>query len=362
MFVVNGAVIGCWAAQIPFVQERFDLSNAALGLVILAQAAGSMVATIVAGQGIARRGSTRVLRVAAPASCALLALPLLAPQPPMTAMALLALGAAAGAMDVSMNAHGVAVERAGRRPIMSSLHAGWSLGGLLGAGAVALATAAGVDPHVQLSIAAVVLALGVLVGGRLLGPGSSGAGAAAPALVLPSRSVLVVAVLCLLVMVMEGAMTDWSGVYLRRELGAGASVAALGFAALSLGMLLGRVVGDAVNERVGAVALLRGGAVLAGVALTTALLIAQPAAALLGVALVGLGVANGVPLLFGAAGRAGEGQAGPGIAAVSSLGSVGFLAGPPLIGLTADAVGLPLALGGLALAMGAVALFAAAGV
>ena len=177
-------------------------------------------------------------------------------------------------------------------------------------------------------------------------------------IVLPSRGVLLLAVLCLLVMVMEGAMGDWSGVYLRRETGAQASVAALGFAALSAGMLLGRVFGDAVNRRIGSVRLLRGGALLAGLALAGFLLVGEPAATLAGVALVGLGVANGVPLLFSAAGRAGEEQAGPGIAAVSSFGSLGFLAGPPLIGLTADVIGLPVTLAALCMAMGAVVLAA----
>ncbi len=360
MFVINGAVVGCWVAQIPFLQARFDLSNAALGMVILAHAIGAILATLVAGQAIARYGSAPVLRIAAPACAALLALPLLAPEPALTAMALLALGAGSGAMDVSMNAQGVAVEQAGRRPIMSSLHAGWSLGGLLGSGAVALATAAGVEPRVQLLIAAAVLVPCVLAIVRRVGPGSARAGAAAAAFVLPGRTVLVLAVLALLVMVMEGAMADWSGVYLRRELGAEASLAALGFGALSLGMLLGRLVGDRLNARLGPVAIVRGGALLAGGALALALLVAQPVLALLGVVAVGLGVANGVPVLFSAAGRARDGQAGPGIAAVSSLGSLGFLAGPPLIGLTADAVSLPAALAALCVAMGAVALSASA--
>jgi predicted MFS family arabinose efflux permease len=358
MFVINGAVVGCWVAQIPFLQARFDLANAALGLVILAHAIGAILATLVAGQAIARHGSARVLRISAPACAALLALPLLAAQPALTAVALLALGAASGAMDVSMNAQGVAVEQAGRRPVMSSLHAGWSLGGLLGSGAVALATAAGVEPRLQLAIAAAVLALLVLALGRRVGPGSARAGATAAAFVLPARAVLVLAVLALLIMVMEGAMADWSGVYLRRELEAQASLAALGFGALSLGMLLGRLVGDRLNARLGPVAMLRRGALLAGAALAVALLAAQPVVVLLAVVAIGLGVANGVPVLFSAAGRTGEGQAGPGIAAVSSLGSLGFLAGPPLIGLTADAVSLPAALAALCVAMGAVALAA----
>jgi fucose permease len=160
------------------------------------------------------------------------------------------------------------------------------------------------------------------------------------------------------VMVTEGAMADWGGLYLRQDLGASAALAALAYSFFTAGMTVGRVVGDWVNHRIGAVALLRWGALLTGVPLGAMLLIGQPAAALIGLFLVGLGVANGVPLMFSAAGRQPDTPPGPGIAAVSSMGSLGFLAGPPVIGFLADAVSLPWALATLIL--GAVVVFALA--
>ena len=151
-------------------------------------------------------------------------------------------------------------------------------------------------------------------------------------------------------------MADWGGLYLRQDLGASAALAALSYSFFTGGMTLGRVVGDWVNHRIGAVALLRWGALLTGVPLAAMLLIGAPAAALVGLFLVGLGVANGVPLMFSAAGRQPDTPPGPGIAAVSSMGSLGFLAGPPVIGFLADATSLPWALATLIL--GAVAVFA----
>src|SRR5918998_948593 len=151
-------------------------------------------------------------------------------------------------------------------------------------------------------------------------------------------------------MVTEGAMADWGGLYLRGDLAASAAVAALAYTFFTAGMTAGRVVGDWVNRRIGPVALLRGGALLTGIPLGALLLVGQPAAALIGLFLVGLGVANGVPLMFSAAGRQPDTPPGPGIAAVSSMGSLGFLAGPPVFGFIADATSLPWALATLVLA------------
>jgi fucose permease len=193
---------------------------------------------------------------------------------------------------------------------------------------------------------------------RRLGPGSVAEGEDAPRFALPSRGVVLLAVLCLLVMVTEGAMADWSGLYLRGDLGASAAVAAMGYSVFAGGMTVGRIAGDGINRRIGPLALLRWGAVFTGVPLALALLAGIPGVALAGLFLIGLGVANGVPLMFSAAGRQPDTPPGPGIAAVSSMGSLGFLAGPPFIGFLADAVSLPWALATLIL--GAVAVFALA--
>jgi MFS family permease len=353
VFFVNGAVIGTWVGHIPWVQDRFDLSKSTLGLVILAMSIGVIVALPVMGQTIVRLGSMSSTRLAGITCALVLPLPLLAPEPWLLPLALVVLGASSGAMDVSMNAHGVAVERILHRPIMSSLHAGWSFGGLAGAGLVAAGGGAGLDPRVETAIAAGLLLL-LLVGClRALGEGS--ATAEAPAgFVRPSRGVVVLAVLCLIVMVTEGAMADWGGIYLTRDLGTTTAVAALAFAAFSGGMTAGRVFGDWLNHRLGAATLMQGGTALAGLALGGMLLVGALAPAIAGFFLVGIGVANGVPLVFSAAGHAPGRESGPNIAAVSSMGSIGFLAGPPFIGFLAEATSLPLALSTLCLGLAVV--------
>jgi fucose permease len=356
VFFVNGAAIGVWVAQIPFIQDRFDFSKSTLGLVLLAMAAGVIVALPVMGQVIVRLGSARSTFLAGLTCCLLVPLPVLAPEPYLLPVALLAFGAASGAMDVSMNAHGVSLEGILERPIMSSLHAGWSFGGFAGAGAAGLATGAGVDPRVQNTVAAVLLLAALVACLRALGAGSARVEGAA--LRWPPRAVLLLAVLCFLIMVTEGAMADWGGVYLRGDLGAGAGLAASAFAAFAAGMTIGRLTGDALNRRLGATLLLRAGSALAALALGTVLILGDPLVAIAGLVLIGIGVANAVPLLFSAAGHSDVEISGPSIAAVSSMGSIGFLVGPPFIGFLADATSLPLALATLCVATGAVALLA----
>jgi predicted MFS family arabinose efflux permease len=341
-FAVNGAVVGTWAGQIPFVQERLDVSNAVLGLGLLCMALGAMLAMPLTGQVLDRRPSAPTTRTTSLVLVPLLALPLLAPSPLVLGAALLVFGAANGAMDVAMNAHGVAVERARGMPIMSSLHAGWSLGGLAGAAGVALAVQAGVDPRVEGIAAGILLWLAALALTARLGSASAHSEAHAPGLTRPSRGVLLIGTLCFLVMVTEGAMADWSGIYLREDLDGGRAAAASGFAAFSLGMALARLAGDCIARRWGAARLLSAGMALVTVALGATLLAGSATVGILGFALVGVGIANAVPLLFSAAGRVPP--AGPSLAAVFTLGYTGFIAGPPLIGLLADATSLPLAL------------------
>jgi fucose permease len=349
VFFVNGAVIGTWVAQIPWIQERFDLSKSAMGGILTAMALAVIVALPFAGRAVVKHGSQRVTRAGGLACALAVNLAVLAPEPYLVVVGLFVLGGTSATMDVAMNAHGVHVETGCGRPIMSSLHAGWSFGGMIGAGFAAVLTALGLDPRFSVAVASVLLLSLVLAFTRRIGAGSAAAGDETPGFALPSRGVVLLAILCFLVMVTEGAMADWGGLYLRQDLGAAAALAALAFAAFTAGMTTGRLVGDAINHRIGAVALLRWGALLTALPLAAMLLIGRPGVALAGLFAIGLGVANGVPLMFSAAGRQRDTPSGPAIAAVSSMGSLGFLAGPPFIGFLADATSLPWALATLIL-------------
>jgi hypothetical protein len=339
VFMINGGMVGTWVAFIPWKQGDLGVSKGTIGLCLLCMAAGALVAMPLTGHILDRRSSAGMTRAATLLACPLLPLPLLAPSPVALGAVLLCFGAVNGAMDVAMNAHGVAVERELPKPIMSSLHGGWSVGGFVAAGLVALTTALlGVDPPVWAAIMAALLWLAGLYVTTRLGSASMHSGDAG-GFALPSRPVLLIGVLCFLAMMTEGAIGDWGGIYLRQDLGASTAAAATAFTGFSLGMAIARLGGDAINAAVGADRLLRGGMALVAIVLGGVLVAGEPVLAVGGFVLAGLGIANAVPLLFSAAGRVPP--AGPSLAAVFTVGYTGFIVGPPLIGFLADQIGLP---------------------
>jgi MFS family permease len=349
VFLANGMTIGAWAAHIPLVKERLGISHAGLGMALLLIAAGALVSMPLTGPIIARLGSAAVTRVGTFGTVFVFLIPLLAPSIPLLAIGLLLFGAVNGALDVAMNAHGVVVERRLGRPVMSSFHGMFSLGGLLGAGLAALLLPfmppAG-HAFVQCAVAA-VLGLPALL---FLLPGAVDSAGSEPAFALPNRATIGLGLLAFLALSSEGAVLDWSALHLAGNLNLGAGLAATGFAAFSATMAAGRFAGDWLRGHFGAVAIVRGSAFLSATGLTAALLVPSPALAIAGFAVVGLGMANLVPIFFGAAGRIPGQSAGTGIAAVATLGYVGFLTGPPMIGFVAEASSLRLALGLIVLA------------
>jgi fucose permease len=350
LFFANGCGLGSWLPHIPDVKLWHQLSDGVLGLALLAIAGGAVAALPVAGALTARYGSRPTSRLAALLFCGVLSLPLLAPDLPLLLAAFVLLGIGIGALDVSMNAHAVVVEERYGRPIMSSFHGMFSLGGLVGAALASGAMMAGLAPVAHLGLAAAVLAAAVLAAWRALLP-TMPAAAGGPFFVLPRGRLAVLGAIALAAFMAEGAIGDWSALYLRMELGTSPATAAWGFAAFSLTMALGRLTGDLLVARLSAPTILVAGALLGSGALAVALLVATPAAAILGFAALGLGLANLAPIVFSAAGRLPGLAPGIGIAAVSTAGYGGFLAGPPLIGLVAEAGGLPRALGLVALAI-----------
>jgi fucose permease len=245
-------------------------------------------------------------------------------------------------MDVAMNAQGIQVERYAGRSIINSLHGCFSLGAFIGA-----AIGAGAA---QLDLPPLIHFLGVSAFGlialwqvrRWLIPDARDSRQAdsAPAFALPPRSLWLLGALALCASVAEGAMSDWSGLYLRDVLQTSGGVAALGFAAFSVAMLVGRFSGDALVRRFGAPKLVRSGGVLAAAGLGIALLLNQPAVMLLGFAAVGLGLSVIYPLVFSAAGNHPTVSAGRAVAGVATVGYGGFLAGPPILGWLAELTSL----------------------
>lgn len=360
VFFINGIALGNWFPRIPAVQRELGLSDGLLGLALLGTAAGALVAMPTTGWLIARRGSRAVTTAAALALCAALPLPARAPDLAWLIAALALLGAANGVLDVAMNAQAVAVERRYGRPIMTTFHGLWSLGGLIGAAVAGLVAGGGVGPRPHLlTIAAILLPVALLTRRWLL-PARVDAGGGGPAFARPSRALAGLGVVGFCALLGEGAVADWSAVYLRNELGTGAGFAAAGYAAFSLAMAAGRFAGDALTARLGPVAIVRYGGLLVALGLGAALAVGQPVATLVGFACVGAGLACVFPVILSAAGRQGAINPGAALAAVSTAGYSGFLAGPPLIGFVAELAGLRVGLATVVLLAAAIVLLAGA--
>jgi hypothetical protein len=244
-------------------------------------------------------------------------------------------------MDLSMNAHGVAIETMDGRSIVSTLHAGWSLGAFSGAMAVAVATAIGVDGVLEAILVGALLWLVVALVIRRIGTGSRRTEGAS-GIHLPSRRALPLALLIIPVAFAAGGMGDWGGVLLRQGLGAGAQLAAFAFAAYSLGGLLGRSAGDVLKDRVGSVRLMQVGTLVAAVAMATFLIVGNPYLALIGMTITGIGLANNYPQMYGAAGRITP--VGPSLSAVFAFSTLSFMVEPAIMGVVSDAVGIRVAM------------------
>ena len=340
VFFADGLLIGSWAARIPAVQRQADLTSGELGFALFAASLGALLAMPTAGRLSERIGSRRVTIAALLGGGVALFLTALAGGLFGLAAALFVFGAGFGAVNVAANAQGIALERLRGRSILSSFHAAFSFGGLAGAGLGALAAAGGIDPVEHFGATALAIGLAALAAGRRLLPPDADDREPTPIFVRPPRALLVLGAAAFFTLLAEGAAADWSAVYLSDSLGAGAAVAALGYTAFSLAMASSRLFGDRLNGRLGPVALARGGGLLAASALGLALVSGSTAAALVGFAAMGAGLGVVVPVLFRAAGSTPGVSAAAGVAAVSTIGWMGFLAGPPAIGVTADAVGL----------------------
>ena len=349
LFVLDGAVFGSWAARVPDVAARVGAGHSTLGIALLCLSLGALVCMRFTGAWCGRFGAGPVSAVAAVAVSAAALLPGLVSSVAGLCVALFVFGAATGMVNVAANSVGVQVEARVGRPILSGLHAGFSLGGLAGAligGSVA--SVLGVAAHLALVAAAGLFvsawALPALLGARRdtggPRPPSADRGGRRPTAVL-----VVLGAIAGCTAFGEGALTDWGALLLREQLAAPDTVAAAGYAGFSLAMAGGRLAGGRLLQAMGERRLLAGGALLAAIGAVAAVTTSSLAVALGGFVLVGLGLANVFPLAIGRAGLLGGAR---GIALATTVGYTGLLGGPPLIGLLAESAGLPVAVGSVA--------------
>ncbi|GES34244.1 MFS transporter [Streptomyces angustmyceticus] len=340
VFLAHGAVTGNFATRIPWIQDHTGISPGQLGLALAFPAIGASLAMPLAGRISHRFGARTALRGLLALWTLSLVLPALSPDVYALCPALLVYGAASGMSDVAMNALGVETEDRLGKPIMSGLHGMWSAGALLGSAAGTVAAHAGWDARLHLAGAALVLTLlGTLACRGVMDLRSAPEEHPPPRFALPPRSALLIGAVGFCAVFAEGAGLDWSAVYLRDELGTDAGLAAASTTAFACTMAAARLAGDRVVARFGAVRTVRAGGVLAASGGLLIIAARQPALAMGGFGLMGLGIAVVVPLAFAAAGRSGPAPS-QAIAGVATITYTSGLIAPSAIGGIAQATSL----------------------
>jgi MFS family permease len=352
-YLIAGIGIAAWAPLVPYAKVRANLDEGTLGLLLLCLGVGSILAMPISGALATRFGCRRVLSGGTLLVC--LALPLLATMSslPWLVTALFLFGAGLGTVDSTVNLQAVIVERASGKTMMSGFHGMFSLGGIIGAAGVSALLGLGLSPLAATLVVNAVLLVALLKAApHLLPYGSESSG---PAFAIPHGVVLFIGILCFIVFLAEGAVLDWSAVFLTTERAVDTAYAGLGYAAFALTMTVGRLMGDSVVHRLGAKHVIIYGGSIAAAGFLMATVAPMWQAALLGYALVGAGCSNIVPVLYTAVGKQTLMPEAIAVPAITTIGYAGILAGPALIGFVAHGSSLGIAFGLIALSLVAVA-------
>ena len=343
LFLANGLYAGAWSLKVPELAERLVLSPFYVSLLVVCYGIGSIIIMPIAGAQIAKRGSTSVAKAASCIFLFTMLLISLAPNVWTAGLAVFMLGGFAGAMDVAMNANAVEVEKSMRKAIMSSCHAFWSLGALIGS-SVSGYMIETFGPITHSAIITVANAGVLFFAFSMLMPDGPHieehhADAPAKASIFKSPLPWIIGIIALFCMVQEGVVIDWSALYLNRELGATLTIAAFGAGAMHGMMTLVRFVGDGIRDRFGAVRTMQVSGVIAFIGMLIAGFAPNPYVAIGGYALCGIGVSNMVPIAFSAAGNLPGMAKGAGLSVVTVMGYSGTLFLPTVFGFVAEHTG-----------------------
>ena len=354
VFFLNGFGLASWFIHIPSVKEQLGLNEQQLGLALLGTGLGSLLTMWLSGWLMGRFGSRRILILATLCFAFSLVFPVWAPNLVLLTVSLGFLGGCNGLMDVCMNNQAAYFEALAGRPVMSSFHAIWSLGGWCGSllGSLFLL-------NQQLSTWHLAF-LGLLIVGGVVWLAPSLLRIASehgPIFALPTREIAIFALLCLIAMLSEGAVADWAGVHLRDDLGTPYALSGLGFNAFAICMAGGRFVGDRIVQRIGRERTVTAGALVGAIGLFFAALAGSPILSIIGFGLAGLGMSNIVPVLFSLAALRIPGAIERATSSVFATGYLGFLIGPPLVGMFAQLFTLPVALAGTAVLVAGICVF-----
>lgn len=353
-FLIPGLAAAIWAPLVPFAKTRAGMDDAMLGVVLLCLGAGSLIAMPLTGALAARQGCRRVMLTTTVMMVAMLPLLALAPSASTLGLALFVFGAGMGAMDCAMNIQAVVVERESERAMMSGFHAFYSIGGFIGAASMTALLSGGLGPFAATGLSTIAIVLTAALSVRYWRGERAPPGGAMFA--WPHGAVILIGAFAFVLFLAEGAVLDWSAVFLTDVRGVAHAEAGSGFVAFSLTMTITRLLGDRLVQRLGRFRIIVLGAICATAGFLLATWAPHWLATLSGFALVGLGCANIVPALFSMAGNQRVMPEGLAIAAITTLGYAGILAGPALIGFMAHATSLVVAFTCLAAALLGVAI------
>lgn len=350
VFFVAGAAIASWAPLVPLAADRLQLDDAALGALLLFLGLGSMASMPLTARLVDKLGCRHVITFAGAMNLLLLPLLAVAGTRAQLAVILAIFGATLGTVDAAMNIQAVLVERSSGRRLMSGFHGFFSLGGILGAAAMSGMLFAGFESLT--ACVAMSFLLGTCLGFSRFGllRDTSSPRRNAPLFAFPRGIVIVASVLCFIVGVVEGAIIDWSAVFLAKERGLDPALSGLGYAAFSATMTIGRFGGDAIVRQAGAHRVLFLGSMLVAGGFFLVASFQSVALSLLGFIAIGLGAANLFPILCSTSGKQNAMPPGHAVAAIVTFGYAGIMAGPALIGLGSNMSSLPASFAGLGFA------------
>jgi len=344
-FFASGFIFATWGVHIPTVKAHYGVTEAELGLAMLAAGVGALLGLTQASRWIGRYGARATAGLCGAIYALLLAGLLVMPGYAALLGLLAAFGVVTSVFDVAINTEAAELELRNGHPLMSGMHGMFSLGGMAGAVTGSAALAAGMAAQSHLTLVAFAMAFAIVLSAQWMLPREATAFAVGnEGFRLPRGALVILGVLAALGLIAEGAIYDWSVLYLKQELGSPQQQAALAYASFSAAMAATRFGGDAMRARFAPAVLLRSSALLAAASMTLVLLTDAPWLALAGFAGVGVGFANVVPILFAASARVPGVEPARGIAAVSAAAYLGFMAGPPVIGFLAELSSLTAAL------------------
>ncbi|WP_074673245.1 MFS transporter [Selenomonas ruminantium] len=347
VFFIGGFGAASWAPLVPLLRQRLAIGEDILGLLLLCIGIGSLLTMPLSGAAAVRVGCRKVLTFSSIAFALLLFLLSQISDILLAIPVLLLFGAIMGCIDVVANVQAVIVEKAAGKRLMSGMHGLWSVGGFAGAGLFGVWVGGlGFNPTVSTLIATGIMVTAILFFARFLLPYGGDAGG--KMLAVPKGIVAFVGVIACIAFLVEGAIMDWSGVFLTTVRGFDMSMAGTGFTVFSAAMLTMRLVGDKLVQKMGQKIIILGGSVLAFAGFLAVIFAPQAWLLYAGFFAIGVGSANVVPVFFSLLGKQKDMSIGLAVPAVSTLGYLGILMGPAAIGALAHATSLYAAFGLLA--------------